>query len=540
MASAIHKKRTGRGYKISEEIVVQEDMYEEEDDDLSRLRALSQPDAGAYGSAALSASIGDAPPGSALHKYAAALKHEAEVDELFAHHFPAMARGAQQRFLGARGSAFSPIQQPLPPGQYTHAPLPQQQTQFFQQSLAFESQPQPQPQPQPYVADFSRQQQNPMNPPFFSHQPANVRLSVATDFADDGRHRDAMDYTMASPQIMHAGINDGFVTGLGSRANSMPATVGLAPPPSGVPSGSGRGHSDPSSNSSSRQLSMSAGGPGAMSMPTAATHESSVTGLAAKTRSPPPVPGLSPNSQASHRAASVSTPGSQGDAVPYTRAISPLTNPLMARDTSIAGTVSVNEGRGPLGQAPTRTIPVIRHDSSSGSSNRMMSPFSPAKVVESNAWLSGAAVGMAGGDEVLHTSGPGMPFTVEDPVNSRYRLAEPSAPSPALTTRTTANVPWTTFYSDESSMAATSGPVTSASMLMQTCMPTAGVDGFAADAMLAPTTSYSATGGFCGAPMHLMGSETPADTWTGQADSHIGTPGGSDGDNWSDWVQFDH
>ncbi|KHN93815.1 uncharacterized protein MAM_08342 [Metarhizium album ARSEF 1941] len=35
-ASEIHKKRTGKGFKITEEIVIREEMYEEEDDDLPR------------------------------------------------------------------------------------------------------------------------------------------------------------------------------------------------------------------------------------------------------------------------------------------------------------------------------------------------------------------------------------------------------------------------------------------------------------------------------------------------------------------------
>lgn len=36
MASEIHRRRTGRGLKVSEEIVVKEEMYEEEEDDLPR------------------------------------------------------------------------------------------------------------------------------------------------------------------------------------------------------------------------------------------------------------------------------------------------------------------------------------------------------------------------------------------------------------------------------------------------------------------------------------------------------------------------
>ncbi|KAJ6788065.1 hypothetical protein PWT90_08740 [Aphanocladium album] len=36
MASEIHKRRTGKSFRISEEIVLKEEMYEEEDDDLPR------------------------------------------------------------------------------------------------------------------------------------------------------------------------------------------------------------------------------------------------------------------------------------------------------------------------------------------------------------------------------------------------------------------------------------------------------------------------------------------------------------------------
>lgn len=40
MASEIHKKRTGKGFKVTEEIVAKEDIYEEEDEDLPRLYRL--------------------------------------------------------------------------------------------------------------------------------------------------------------------------------------------------------------------------------------------------------------------------------------------------------------------------------------------------------------------------------------------------------------------------------------------------------------------------------------------------------------------
>ena len=43
MASEIHKKRTGKGFRISEEIVVKEEMYEEEEDDFPRSYRLLGP-----------------------------------------------------------------------------------------------------------------------------------------------------------------------------------------------------------------------------------------------------------------------------------------------------------------------------------------------------------------------------------------------------------------------------------------------------------------------------------------------------------------
>ncbi|KLU91708.1 hypothetical protein, variant [Magnaporthiopsis poae ATCC 64411] len=41
MASEIHRRRTGKGFRISEEIVMKEEMYEEEEDDLPRYRTLA-------------------------------------------------------------------------------------------------------------------------------------------------------------------------------------------------------------------------------------------------------------------------------------------------------------------------------------------------------------------------------------------------------------------------------------------------------------------------------------------------------------------
>ncbi|OIW26508.1 hypothetical protein CONLIGDRAFT_475662 [Coniochaeta ligniaria NRRL 30616] len=92
MASEIHKKRTGKGFKISEEIVIKEEMYEEEDDDLPRhYRALaahlqtSSPDMNSRLSAYLTGQVA-----------MASMARQKEVDKLFAESFPHAARMGQQ------------------------------------------------------------------------------------------------------------------------------------------------------------------------------------------------------------------------------------------------------------------------------------------------------------------------------------------------------------------------------------------------------------------------------------------------------------
>lgn len=106
MASEIHKKRTGKGFKISEEIVMKEEMYEEEDDDLPRhYRALaahlqtSSPDMNSRLSAYLTGQVA-----------MASMARQKEVDKLFAESFPNAARMGQQMqqsayFQGMQGNS---------------------------------------------------------------------------------------------------------------------------------------------------------------------------------------------------------------------------------------------------------------------------------------------------------------------------------------------------------------------------------------------------------------------------------------------------
>jgi len=138
MASEIHKKRTGKGFKISEEIVMKEEMYEEEDDDLPRhYRALaahlhtSSPDMNTRLSAYLTGQVA-----------MASMARQKEVDKLFAESFPNAARMGQQMaqsvyFQGLQqASAPSAVSSPSSPspvagfhGQQQPAMFPEQHSQ---------------------------------------------------------------------------------------------------------------------------------------------------------------------------------------------------------------------------------------------------------------------------------------------------------------------------------------------------------------------------------------------------------------------------
>jgi len=100
MASEIHKKRTGKGFKISEEIVMKEEMYEEEEDDLPRQfrnLTLHLPANSPVLANRLNAYVSTQ---VAMHSALAA--REREVEKQFAEQFPdyqaALSRGQQSAY----------------------------------------------------------------------------------------------------------------------------------------------------------------------------------------------------------------------------------------------------------------------------------------------------------------------------------------------------------------------------------------------------------------------------------------------------------
>lgn len=147
-ASAMHKRRTGKGFKLSEEIVKNQEMYEEDDDELPRRASFAVPPSTMPLPAGTTIHPRHASlPSSAGDTAAAKLAEQAEVDRLFDEHFPGYStlrsRHLSQPFLfrdtwmtTAPASQFQPAAPTAPylrnhparasiPGPYPSHPLPQ-------------------------------------------------------------------------------------------------------------------------------------------------------------------------------------------------------------------------------------------------------------------------------------------------------------------------------------------------------------------------------------------------------------------------------
>lgn len=99
MASEIHKKRTGKGFRITEEIVLKEEMYEEEDDDLPRSYRLLGPNmqtASPEMNLKVEAYLADKVAMSALLASTNDEWRENEINRLFAQSFPNAGQQAQR------------------------------------------------------------------------------------------------------------------------------------------------------------------------------------------------------------------------------------------------------------------------------------------------------------------------------------------------------------------------------------------------------------------------------------------------------------
>ena len=195
MASSIHKKRTGRGFKVTEEIVMKEEMYEEEEDEFPRqFRALTahlqtgSPDMNNR----LNAYVSN-------HFALASLVHQQEVDRMFAEQFPNASQVSQQ----LSNSMY--YQPPMAPAQGNPA-----SPQFTLES----------PQPGSPTQFHKNRSQSMVLPPSRPGLPLRQTL---------GHKRDA---AAASYRTRHASLDDGMSTpGMspGSGASTDPSSSNATP-----------------------------------------------------------------------------------------------------------------------------------------------------------------------------------------------------------------------------------------------------------------------------------------------------------------------
>lgn len=98
MASEIHKKRTGKAFRITEEIVTKEEMYEEEEDDFPRSYRILGPHmqtASAEMNSRVDAYLSNRVAMSQLLSATEANWRDNEINRTFAHFFPQADRQAQ-------------------------------------------------------------------------------------------------------------------------------------------------------------------------------------------------------------------------------------------------------------------------------------------------------------------------------------------------------------------------------------------------------------------------------------------------------------
>lgn len=115
MASEIHKKRTGKGFKITEDIVLKEEMYEEEDDDLPRsyrLLSASMQTSSPEMNSRLDAYLSNKMAMSQMLARTNDEWRENEINRLFAASFPNAIPSSTQQ-LSQNTPSQSPYQQPL-------------------------------------------------------------------------------------------------------------------------------------------------------------------------------------------------------------------------------------------------------------------------------------------------------------------------------------------------------------------------------------------------------------------------------------------
>ncbi|KAL1905917.1 hypothetical protein Sste5344_008305 [Sporothrix stenoceras] len=515
MASNIHKQRTGRGFKISEEIVLKEDMYEEEDDDLPRLQRNQNR--------GYSLDLNNIPAGVSVSEYHARMLHEAEINDLFARTFgslsgpspvmpqgqvplqqlqqtqPQMQQPQHAPVLARQDSSMSQQSQGTAEQYAIQFRLQQQQHQQYhnqQQQPPYPNPTQPQQpgqlyqaqQQQPFLVQQQQQQRvNVNDPAYFQHRTSIASVAVSNDGSGS--------FTMvgASPHAAHAGL-----VGPASRTNSVATGADMLPGLSNASSSN-----DTGSNTGSHRMPMAidmstvAGG---YTIP-ATAHDGFRPSL-----------GVLPSHILSPQA-----PGLDYASTPNT---TPSVSTSASQDGSIAA-VSTHSA-----------MPHIRRESSGNVltsfgavATMSMSPTSATvKPIDTAAWAEDAGTAAT----MYPVLDPNVPQLVNGSVLNGSALSDSTA--------MTMPMAWST-YPQDGSIPATAGPATdvpfSQPMAMDSSM-SAPVDFMTTDQPRPGSTAAFPSQ----VPMHALPPNMTADAMKEQLSSRIGTPGGGEGDHWNEWISF--
>ncbi|KAL2023759.1 hypothetical protein VTK56DRAFT_1473 [Thermocarpiscus australiensis] len=179
LASNIHKKRTGKGFKITPEIVMKEEMYEEEEDEIPHhYRAFAK---GRAGSLDLGYRSNAYPSSNAA---LASLEHYAEIERRFAEEFPQLQR--------SRWTARS-----VPPPPFQQAPssqVPQIPT-----TVSFQAAVMPQYQPDGTTSSGSQASSETQDPSSYPMPPAPLEGSLSPP--DLGSESASLASTSSNPPL---------------------------------------------------------------------------------------------------------------------------------------------------------------------------------------------------------------------------------------------------------------------------------------------------------------------------------------------------
>ncbi|OAA59853.1 hypothetical protein SPI_06051 [Niveomyces insectorum RCEF 264] len=178
MASDIHRQRTGRGFKLTEEIVLKGDMYEEEDDVFPHRRALR----GLPVDAAIAAAAAGTLPGSVptFQELEDLRQRESTVNAMFAEHFPYATQTHQHQhtmYVQAQHMLQLQLQQMEQLQQQQFLQQEQMQQQHFHMMLQHH-----QEQPLQQYPQYQQPQQPQQHPIFHSQSPPVAMSPVGVPY----------------------------------------------------------------------------------------------------------------------------------------------------------------------------------------------------------------------------------------------------------------------------------------------------------------------------------------------------------------------